>query len=125
MTAIVGSLSAATYSYQSSRGGIGPRGGSLARMSPVRASPTIGVNFRSTTTMGSTVKPISRRSGATISSPLQIVGVSQAFKASRSFAVNGCLLIINFPCDVSLCFHTDLALLESLGQDSATPIDPG
>ncbi len=25
---------------------------------------------------------------------------------------------------MSLCFHTDLALLESLGQDSATPIDP-
>ena len=33
--------------------------------------------FRSAATIGSTVKPIARRSGTTISSPLQIVGVSQ------------------------------------------------
>src|ERR1700761_2950249 len=95
-------------------------------MSPVRASPTIGGNLLSTTTIGSTVKPIARRSGATISSPLQIVGVSQAFRSSRSLAVNGCLLIISrCPCDDASRFHSDLSLLESLGQDSSSPIDPG
>ena len=69
-------------------GGTGPRGGSLARIMPVRARPTIGGSFRSTHTIGSTVKPIARRSGATISRPLQIVGVSQALSASRSSAAN-------------------------------------
>src|ERR1700722_1607320 len=125
MTAIVGRPSAATYSYQSSRGGIGPLGRSLARMSPVRASPTIGGNFRSTTTIGSTVKPIARRPGATISSPLQIVGVSQAFKAPRSFAVNGCLLMVDqIPLRRVLCLDADLALLEAFGHEPASAIDP-
>ena len=53
------------------------------------AMPTIGGSLRSTTTIGSTVKPIARLSGATISSPLQMVGVSQALRASRSWAVKG------------------------------------
>jgi hypothetical protein len=87
MTAIVGSPLASQYSYQSSRGGMGPRGGSVARIMPVRARPTIGDSFRSTHTIGSTVKPMARRSGATISRPLQIVGVSQTLSASRSSVV--------------------------------------
>jgi hypothetical protein len=80
---------ASTYSYQSSRRGMGPRGRSLARIRPVRARPTVGGSLRSTTIMGSTVNPVARRSGETISSPLQIVGVSQALRASRSAVVNG------------------------------------
>ena len=43
---------------------------------PTRARPTIGLAFGSMQTIGSTVKPNARRSGTTISSPLQMVGVS-------------------------------------------------
>jgi hypothetical protein len=66
-----------------------PRGGSFARIMPVRARPTIGGSLRSTTTIGSTVKPMARLSGETISRPLQIVGVSQALRASRSWGLKG------------------------------------
>ena len=38
----------------------------------------MGGAFGSTATIGSTVKPIARRSGTTSSSPLQIVGVSHS-----------------------------------------------
>jgi hypothetical protein len=64
-------------------------GGSFARIIPVRARPTMGGSLRSTTIICSTVKPEARRSGTTISRPLQIVGVSQALRACRSAAVNG------------------------------------
>jgi hypothetical protein len=77
---------------------MGPRGGSLARIMPVRARPTIGGSLGLTTTTGSTVKPLARRSGETISSPLQIVGVSQALSVSRSSAVKE-YSVIAFPED--------------------------
>ena len=67
----------------------GERGGSLARMKPTRASPTIGLPSGTAATMGAVVKPMARRSGTTSSSPLQMVGVSQTASASRSSLVNG------------------------------------
>ena len=47
----------------------------------------MGLKARLTATIGSTVKPIDRRCGATISSPLQIVGVSHCASTSRSARV--------------------------------------
>src|SRR6202012_4590725 len=56
---------------------------------PTRARPTIGLAFGSIQTMGSTVKPMARRSGTTISRPLQMVGVSHWARTSRSAWVKG------------------------------------
>src|SRR6185437_1083584 len=49
----------------------------------------MGGALGSTATIGSTVKPIARRSGATTSRALQMVGVSHLVRTSRSDSVNG------------------------------------
>src|SRR5438270_1242432 len=60
--------------------------GSRERIIAVRAKPTIGFSSGNGATSGRRVKPMARRAGATISSALQIVGVSQARRASRLLA---------------------------------------
>src|ERR1700722_12185345 len=55
---------------------------------PTRATPTIGLAFESMHTIGSTVKPMARRSGLVTSSPLQMVGVSHCASTSRSDGLN-------------------------------------
>src|SRR5436309_14492612 len=57
--------------------------GSRERISAVRAKATTGFISGKQATSGRRVKPIARRAGTTISSALQIVGVSQARSASR------------------------------------------
>src|SRR5271169_559294 len=99
---------------------------------PVRASPTIGGSFRSAAIMGSTVKPIARRSGATSSRPLQIVGVSQRLRISRSAAVKGRLAMGGFLSGIkgwrkanSTGLDADLTLLEPIDDGGALAVDPG
>src|SRR5215472_2119384 len=53
-------------------------------MIAVRAKATTGLSLGKAANSGLRVKPIARRAGATSSSALQIVGVSNAFSASRS-----------------------------------------
>src|SRR5271165_7379837 len=53
-------------------------------MIAVRAKATTGFNSGNDATNGRRIKPVARRAGATISSALQIVGVSNARKASRA-----------------------------------------
>jgi hypothetical protein len=50
----------------------------------VRANPTIGGMAGKAQTNGRLVKPTARRSGATISSALQMVGVSKARRCSNN-----------------------------------------
>jgi hypothetical protein len=66
-----------------------PSGRSLDRIVPVRATPAMGASLRSAATIGATVKPNARRSGAMTSRPLQMVGVSQRRRTSRSAAEKG------------------------------------
>src|ERR1700722_14231963 len=56
-------------------------------MSAVRAKATMGFISGKQATTGRRVKPCARRAGATISSALQIVGVSQAVRAWRLAAL--------------------------------------
>src|SRR3954469_13595574 len=68
-------------------GGLRSRGcGSRERIIAVLAKPTIGFSSGNGATSGRRVQPIARRAGATISSALQMVGVSQARSASRLLA---------------------------------------
>ena len=64
--------------------------GAAARIVPVRARPQIGGSEGSAATIGRTVKPCPRRCGTTISSALQMVGVSHWHSVSRSSRVKGC-----------------------------------
>src|SRR5688572_10663719 len=93
---------------------MGPTGGSLARIRPVRANPTIGGSLRSAATSGSTVNPMARRSAATSSRPLQIVGVSQRFSISRSAVLKGSSVIYLVPAGNGVGQKTDSARLDAL-----------
>src|ERR1700722_4622981 len=62
----------------------------------------MGFAFGSMQTIGSTVKPIARRSGTTISSPLQMVGVSHWARTSRSDWLKG-WLVMTIPFVASDC----------------------
>src|SRR5580704_3387099 len=61
--------------------------GSRERIRAVRAKATIGFISGKQATTGRRVKPCARRPGATTSSALQIVGVSQAVSALRLAAL--------------------------------------
>src|SRR5271170_6609801 len=61
--------------------------GSRERISAVRAKATIGFISGKQATTGRRVKPCARRAGATTSSALQMVGVSQAVRALRAAAL--------------------------------------
>src|SRR5580704_3422267 len=64
-------------------------------MSAVRAKATTGFISGKQATTGRRVKPWARRAGATTSSALQIVGVSQAVRALRAAALGRLGMVIS------------------------------
>src|SRR5579871_2174716 len=88
MTTIVGRSDRATYSYQLTRSGAGPRGGSAALIRATRATPTTGFSAGRAATRGDLVKPELRYSGRSTSSALQTLAVSNCASASTAARVN-------------------------------------
>src|SRR5665213_441436 len=94
-------------------------------MSAVRAKATIGFISEKQATTGRRLKPWARRSGATTSSALQIVGVSHAVRAWRLAALgkSGIGLLRPKETGASLYWHRGRAAshFPGLSRDTALP----